>query len=292
MATQPTTIQLVMARFRLPLFSLLTAMLFVLAVTLSGPAHERSSVYINDRVVITAPVQVLLMAGDRFLAANMETIRLAATGLEINPQTGMTDGRYLLRAHRTISELNPCHEDNYYLANALLAWGGAENEANEVLQRAIACRSWDFLPPFLYGFNQYFFDRNLAEAQDAFETAALRSQENAIQLRRLAIMIEAEGMDDEVMALNYLRRQRDDAVDAGLRDMLAKRVLRLEGLIALRRAQAEYEERFSRPLSSPHELLSSGIIEDFPPDPLGLGYEFDNGDFHMRQLKIPGLEPR
>lgn len=281
-----------MRRIQLPLFIILNAVAFVLLVFFFGNQPQRTTPYVGDRVVITAPVQVLMMAGDRNLAANLETIRLAATGMDVNPQTGQADGRYLLRAHRVISELNPCHEDNYYLGNALLAWGGAEGEANEVLQRATACRSWDFLPPFLYGFNQYFFARNIPEAQQAFETAAGRSEENAVTLRRLAIMIAVEEMDDEAMALNYLRQQRDDAKDENLRDMLDKRVTRLEGLIALRRAQAEYETRFSRPLSDPQDLLSSGIMDSFPQDPLRLGYEFHDGVFRMRQVKIQGLERR
>lgn len=62
----------------------------------------------------------MLYGGDRFLAADLELIRLSATGMD----NGSTDAEYLIRAQRVVAELNPCHEDNYYLANGLLAWGG------------------------------------------------------------------------------------------------------------------------------------------------------------------------
>lgn len=279
-----------MRRFALPLFTAVAISLFVLAVAYYGPIQERSPVQRGDRVVITPAVQVMMMAGDRYLAANLENIRLAATGRDIDPQTGKADGRYLLRAHRTVAKLNPCHEDNYYLANAVLAWGGATQEANDVLSRATECRRWDHIPPFLYGFNQYFFDRNYREAKRAFEISAQRSPDHASSLRRLAIMVVAEDMDDNSMALNYLRQQRDTAKDSKLREMLDKRVGRLEGLIALRRAQAEFEKRFSRPLKDPNELVESGVLDGFPTDPLGLGYEFENGVIRMRRLKIRGVE--
>ena len=69
------------------------------------------------RVVISAPILIALHGGDRFLAANLETIRLASTGVD----GGFVDAGYLVRAQRVVSELNPCHEDNYYLANGLLS---------------------------------------------------------------------------------------------------------------------------------------------------------------------------
>ena len=272
------------------LVALLFFALFVVTAWQFPQQGQLSQNRVHDRVVLVAPLQLLVMGGDRFIAANFEAIRLAATAMDLDPQTGEMDSDYLLRSHRSISELNPCHEDNYYIGNALLAWGGAESEANDVLQRAIDCRYWDFLPAFLYGFNQYFFHRNTEVAQGAFEVAAQRSEENAAMLRRLAIMIAVEEMDDEGMALNYLRHQRDNATDEGLREMLGKRVIRLEGLILLRRAQAEFEERFSRALSHPQELIDTGILEQFPQDPLRLGYEFHEGVIRMRQLQIHGVE--
>jgi len=50
----------------------------------------------------------MLHSGDRFLAADLEAIRLAATGMD---ERGVDTG-YLIRAQREVARLNACHEDN------------------------------------------------------------------------------------------------------------------------------------------------------------------------------------
>lgn len=241
----------------------------------------------HDRVVITAPVLIPLFAGDRFLAANLETIRLSATGISI---TGRTDAHYLIRAHKVVSRLNPCQENNYYFANALLTWGGAVEEGGMILQRATDCRFWDELPPFLYGFNQYFFNQNIPEAQQALEIAAQRADNNAAGYRKLAVMIEAEQFDDARMARNFLIQERDQAEDPKLRAMLDKRIERVEGLITLRDAQQTYEARTGNTLQQPGDLIKTDILDKFPTDPMRWGYEFKNGRFELKQVKVGGVE--
>jgi hypothetical protein len=244
---------------------------------------------VSDRVVIAAPVQLLLAGGDQFLAANFEAIRLAATS-DASMAGGSDDAAFRIRAHRVVAQLNPCHEDNYYVGNALLSWGGAPEEGSDLLRRATGCRTWDEFPPFFLGFNEQFFNRNAAGAQHAFEIAAQRSVANAPIFRRMAIMVAAGELDDERMAVNYLKSQRDGADDPRLRDMLDKRVVRLEGLLSLREAQRRYEERFGKPLTDPVVLISSGLLSAFPTDPLRLGYTFANGRFELRKLEIDGME--
>ncbi len=243
------------------------------------------SVTVEDRVVVSAPVLAALYGGDRFLAANLEAIRLSATAVD----QGQADLHYLIRAQGVVAQLNACHEDNYYLANGLLTWGGAVAEGNEVLRQAINCRFWDGIPPFFYGVNLAFFDKDKAQAVQAFEIAAERWPENAVTLRRMAIMLRAEALADERLALNYLMQQRDTTHDPKLRDMLDKRVIRLQGLIDLRAAQRRYEEAHG-PLQDFQQLVDSGEMAMLPQDPLRLGYELRDGRIEFRELKIPGME--
>lgn len=245
-------------------------------------------VEIFDRVVVSAPVQLLMTGGDRFLAANIESIRAVATTSD-NPEASDFNASFAIRARRAVVQLNPCHEDNYYLGNALLTWGGAVSEGNDILKHATECRTWDELPPFFYGFNQYFFLREIQGARKYLEIAADRSTDNAASFRKFAIMITAgELKDDE--ALSFLQREREQTNDARLRGMLDQRITRLEGLLTLRAAQKRYEARFGRPLTNPHALIESGELEAFPNDPLRIGYEFANGHFRLTELKIAGLE--
>jgi hypothetical protein len=240
---------------------------------------------VQDRVVIAAPILLALYGGDRFLAADLEAMRLAATGID----DGQSDTHYLIRAQQVVAQLNGCHEDNYYLANGLLTWGGAVSEGNQVLRAAVQCRTWDFVPAFFYGINLAFFQRDTAEAQRILELGAQRSPENAANLRKMVVMLQAETFADEKLALNYLTQQRDAASDPKLRDMLDKRVVRLQGLVTLREAQRRFEAK-NAVLVSLEQLVEAGLLPALPDDPLRLGYELREGTIILKKLKIAGME--
>lgn len=240
---------------------------------------------VQDRVVIAAPILLALYGGDRFLAADLEAMRLAATGMN----EGQSDTNYLIRAQQVVAQLNACHEDNYYLANGLLTWGGAVSEGNQVLQAAVQCRTWDFVPAFFYGINLAFFQHDIAEARRILELGAQRSPENAASLRKLAIMLQADTFADEQLALNYLTQQRDTASDPKLRGMLDKRVIRLQGLVALRDAQRRFEAK-SGALVRLEQLVEADFIPALPDDPLRLGYELRAGKIILKKMKIAGME--
>jgi len=239
----------------------------------------------QDRVVIAAPILLALYGGDRFLAADLETMRLAATGM----QDGQSDTDYLIRAQQVVAQLNGCHEDNYYLANGLLTWGGAVREGSQVLRAAVQCRTWDFVPAFFYAINLAFFQRDIAEAQRVLELGALRSPESASSLRKLAVMLRVETFSDEKLALGYLTQQRDAASDPKLREMLDKRVIRLQGLVTLRDAQRRFEAKYG-PLATLGQLVNSGLLLALPEDPLGLGYDFRDGQIILKKMQIAGME--
>ena len=155
---------------------------FLAVVLLRPPQDIAERPAVADRVVISAPVQLLLAGGDRFLAANFETIRAMSTGSD-DPAAAAADSSFRIRAHRVVAQLNPCHEDNYYVANALLSWGGAPADGIDVLRRATECRAWDEFPPFFYGFNQWFFNRDASEARRALELAADRPDPGGVKAR-------------------------------------------------------------------------------------------------------------
>lgn len=276
-----------MPRTRAPLpLALLSFALFVgIAFWRAQQPLPAAPPAVQGRVVISAPVLLALYGGDRFLAANLETFRLAATGME----HGQTNTHYLVRAQQVVAKLNACQEDNYYLANGLLTWGGAVEEGNEVLRAAVECRFWDEIPPFFYGINLAFFQHNNEEAARVLEIGAQRSSQNAAALRKLAVMLRAERFADERLALNYLIQQRDSAADPKLQDMLDKRVIRLQGLIDLREAQRRYERKHG-PLMVIEQLVEQHLIDSVPTDPLRLGYELRDGRIEMKKLKIAGLE--
>lgn len=274
-------------RHTILIVSVICYALFVLN-THSGKPAARTQTGTEGEVVISAPVQLMMFAGDNYLAANLEAIRSATITLD---NAGDKDrAAYRLRSHLVVSRLNPCHEDNYYLSNAVLTWDGMVNAGNRILKRASDCRFWDEYPPFFYGFNEYFFNRNTKLAYEALLDAAARATNNAAALRKLAIMIKAESMDDVEMAIRYLQQEKARSADTKLKHMLERRIIRLQGLKILRNAQHEYEKVREKKLHDPKQLIDAGIIEAYPHDPLGLGYIFIDNEFKLAQRKIQGLE--
>ncbi len=265
-------------RIQAPLLSLCALILFWAAVALQSNTTRRLER--PAEVFIEGPVQVFLYGGDRFLAANIESIRAAtsatATGAE----------HFRLRAHQGVSRLNPCHEDNYWIGNASLSWGGAVDGGFTVLFNAMHCRYWDEWPAFFYGFNKHFFQGDVKDARRVLELAAQRSPHNTAAYRNYSIMLAAGEIDDARLAVEMLKHEQNQASDPDLREMLGKRVGRLQGLVILRDAQNTFEKRFGPPLESPSELLNKGVLSRIPEDPLGIGYEFRDHAFHLREIEI------
>ena len=237
-------------------------------------------------VVLPAPLQTALYLGDRYLAANVEATRVLVTG---GPVQGIAQD-YFDRLHQTVAVLNPCHEDNYYIANSILAWAGRVDPALDILRAATRCRFWDEWPPFFLGYDLYFFKRQYHLAKESLFEAAARATDNRVGFMRAGLMFESEGRPNIRAAQQFLIAQRDQARDARLKQLLEQRIGRLGGLIVLQDAQLAYEHRFGRPLQNPNDLVSSGVLKRFPQDPVGLGYVFEEGQFGLKELKIRGLE--
>ncbi|MCU1718121.1 hypothetical protein [Pseudomonas sp. 5P_3.1_Bac2] len=265
--------------------ALLLSMFLVFSRQYSVSSVYQSPISYVDRVVVPASILSALYGGDRFLAANIESMRLSATGIE----NGHVDSDYFIRAQKVVAQLNACHEDNYYLANGLLTWGGAVDEGNDVLKAAVKCRVWDYVPPFFYGVNLAFFQKNIDEAERVLELGAQRSAENAASFRKLAVMLRVEEFSDERLALDYLIQQRNDANDPVLKKMLDKRVVRLEGLVLLRKAQRRYEAERGKLVDLNH-LVNKAYLKELPGDPLGLGYELSEGSVILKKMKVAELE--
>ncbi len=263
-------------------FAVLAFLGFILIVSYSKDRWRNDTIVHPDRVVVSAPIQVVLYGGDRFLAADVESMRASVTGMDI----GQVNLGYLLRAQNVASELNPCHEDNYYIANALLTWSGGEKQAGEILARAVDCRFWDEMPPFYLGFNQHFFHRDYDAARRNIELAASRSTTRSTSFNKLAIMIKAESLQNERLALDLLIHEKEKTRDAKLRALLTVRAERIEGLLRLREAQEAYETRFGKKLENPGQLVESGALAIFPTDPMNVGYRFQNGRFQLNEVMV------
>lgn len=263
--------------------------LFWLAVAhLPGGKPQAPS---DSELVLPPAMQLVVNFGDPYLAANVEVFRgLTSDRLAEEESLG-----FYVRLHRSITQLNSCHEDGFYMASAFLAPGGAVGPALDILNRGARCRYWDGWATFHLGINYFFFARDSAAAALAVEDAARRAvnTKNEAFFKGVSVAFKARTFDDVASAIEYLRAERKLAKDDSLRLALDKRIGRLQGLALLRDAQRRFEQRFGRPLREPAELLRSGDLKAFPIDPLGIGYRLVDGRFELQEIGgfAPGGKP-
>lgn len=222
-------------------------------------------------VALPPELQVFLAMGDRYLAANIEVFRALVLTINEKDQTSL---RVLSEVQKGASTLNPAHEDNYYVAQAILPWYGLVEPTQYIESRAMDSRPWDFLPGFFYAFNRYYFEHDPSGgAQILFRAAdRLEKKEGVLEM---AARWQERGEDPQ-LAINMIRAMQESSHNQKLRSSLQARIDRLQGLIALREATAGFVGRNGRAPASLDELVSSGELQRLPEDPLGIGYGLDD----------------
>ena len=240
-------------------------------------------------VALPAPVQVLLTGGDRFLAANLAVIRAIVVS------TGDLDSlgyEMLAQIQSDAARLNPAHEDNYYISQAILPWNN-QLEADMFIQaRATEARPWDATPALFLGFDKYYFLRDpVGGAQSLQLAAAHLPPGNREALMGMAARWYEKG-DDPRTAIGMIDTLAKGTRDKDLKKQLEERKQRMEGLAMLRDAAKLYGEKYGKPPGRLADLIGPGFLEKVPSDPLNQGYTLDaNGVPVMRKPIASALPP-
>lgn len=247
-------------------------------VSLQGISRTKiSHVFKELAVRLPLAAQVLLAGGDRYLAANMlgirvlvvETFRMSPSEFDIQAQL-----------QKDVSWLNPAHEDNYYIAAAILSEPRLIPSAQFVLRRAADARPQDWAPLFYYGFNLYHFEKNPAAGAKALLEGVPRAREQMERwaLENLAAKWFEKGYQAADAAL-MVENMAKNAPKGNFRSYLEVRARRLRDLASLKRSAIEFREKFGRPLNRLEELLETGIVDAIPVDPMRQGFDIDaNGE--------------
>ncbi len=266
------------------------ASLFLLA-TEKLTAHRRGFPSAELQVVLPRFIQVAMTGGDRYLAANMAVLRSLH-----NPLWAETYDHFTVQARLQLDAawLNPRHEDNYYVAAALLSWSGHTEEADYVLDQAARSRPFDMLPPLYLGFNHFYFNRDSALGAKWMYEAARRadSEQNRISLTRIASRWAERGQDVED-ALRMVEAMIQQARGLALKRYLEARAERLRHLIVLKEAARDYRKRTGKKLLVLDDLVKSGALAQLPTDPQGLGFALDAaGEPVLNHPRIKGPPTR
>ena len=242
---------------------------------------RRQSISVEMQVALPLFVQVFMAVGDRHLAANIAAIRaLVVVPHQMEPE----EFKILAKVQEDVSWLNPAHEDNYYIAFAILAQYGELDAAQTILARASRVRFFDFQPTFFYGFNQWYYKHDPVGAATWMREAAekLPDPNQRLTMQNMAARWMDKAQDTE-LAIRVVESMAKEAKRRDFRAYLELRVVRLRQLHQLRTAAAAYRERFGRPLSNLQELVDSGMLHALPTDPFGFGFGFDQqGEIVLR----------
>jgi hypothetical protein len=236
-------------------------------------ARPRPPVSPEMEVALPRFVQVLMAAGDRYLAANLAGFRALVVSTEA---MSAENYRILGIVQSDAAWLNPAHEDNYYLAAALLPWAGEVAAAQYVLRRATDARPFDTGPPFFYGFNELHFLKRPAEGAKWLLIAASHADNDMdqIQLQQMAALWVSKGEDIEFSIRLHRAMARGNALH-GFARFLERRANRLENLLMLDRAIARYDELTGKPPTRLQQLVDSSIVPAIPPILLRCEYVID-----------------
>ncbi len=257
---------------RLWLLAVLAAMAFV-AINQRLKLAPRQTVSVEIRVALPLFVQVAMTGGDRFLAANISAIRALWTD---NFKMKREEFRILAKVQEDVSWLNPGHEDNYYIATAILPWNDEVDSAQRILARATLARRFDYQPAFYYAFNLLHFKGDAAGASAWMREAAehLPEGQDRLQMQNLAaIWLDRAG--DLDLAIRVVEAMAKQSGRVDFRRYLEQRVVRLQMLRDMRVAAATYRQRFGRPPATLDELVTAGIVAGIPKLPFGFGFAID-----------------
>lgn len=266
-------------------FALISAAVFVGAAERLKTAPRQTAAQ-EIQVALPLFVQVFMAAGDRFLAANLATIRALIVATDkMRPE----DYRILAKVQEDASWLNSAHEDNYYAATAILPWNGELDAAQTILARATKARYFDYQPAFYYAFHLLHFKGDAVGASEWMRAAAekLPNEDERLTMQNIAArwMDRAQDID---LAIRIVEGMAQQAKRKDFRAYLEQRVVRLRALKALRQAALLYQQRFGRSLVKLTDLVDSGLVGSIPADPFGFGFDVDKrGQIVLRTSPPP-----
>jgi len=260
--------------------AVLLAVVFITSTQRLKPL-PRQTVAVEMQVALPLFVQVFMAAGDRYLAADIAAIRALVASTD---KMKSEDYAVLAKVQKDVSWLNPAHEDNYYIAFAILPQYGEMAAAQTILARATKARFFDYQPAFFYAFNQWYYLHDPLGAAAWMRAAALKlpDPDQQLTMQNMAARWVDRVQDTEV-AIRVVEALAKEARRPDFRKYLETRVVRLHQLQQLRSAAQTYRERFGKPVPDLQTLVTSGILPALPQDPFGFGFGFDKqGDIVLR----------
>jgi hypothetical protein len=183
-----------------------------------------------------------------------------------------------------MAELDPSAHHAFEFCASMLSWTAQDSTAsNRVISKVIELHPDNWYYRYLRGFNYFYFlgERKLAK-NDLSEASKLEGAPIELLSGLVSRLMVSEG--DPVAAIAFLKQMVATTHNKTIRKILSKRLKQAylaRNLRYLDQAALRYKEELGRYPESVQDLLSSGIIQGFPPDPFGGQYIIDStsGEF-------------
>lgn len=243
-------------------------------VSLKRLEHTPHKVLSSEmQVALPLAVQVLMAGGDRFLAANVADFRALVASTEL-----MQPDNFVIQGivQKDAAWLNPAHEDNYYIAAAILPWRNEVDSAQVVLRKAIDGRPFDWQPVFYYAFNEYHFHQKPALAAEWLLKGADRAvdENDRMVLLNVAAQWFEKGYEPGTAA-RVVDAMAKQAKTGAFRNYILLRADRLRKLTQLQEAIDAYKLKKGVAPRQLSDLLTAGIVKELPEDPFKFGFGLD-----------------
>ncbi len=203
-----------------------------------------------------------------------------------SPKVQFQEYLWLLRLLKTTTDLDPYFYDPYYIGNAQLVWNEYSQgeyhpasqgfyyrqdfllrESNDLLDKGIHHREWDWYLLFLKGFNHFYFLGENAKAAECLMEASLKTKSSPL-LATLASRL-AYQEDHTENAIEFLQQMIEGAEDQFVIEAFSLRLDALKRVLFLERAVQEFVSRKGRQPDELQELVENNIISKIPSDPYG-----------------------
>lgn len=174
------------------------------------------------------------------------------------------------------TDIDPWFLDPYLMANSTLVWeAGLVEETNALLEKGAKYRDWDWLLPFMAGFNAHYFLSDDKQASVLLMEAARRPGASPV-IATLAARL-ANAAEQDVNAIAFLEEMYLQTPDAISRKLIMDRLTALRDIQALSKAVGMFFEKAGHYPEHLEQLVSSGILVRIPNEPYGGYYRLEPG---------------
>jgi len=255
--------------------SIAALVLFISLYALIFPVFEKQRYPVKmdqARELILPPFVVKVMSLEfRTVTADFLFARTSQYygGRSYRPGTwSKSDYRWLYNNLIVATDLDPYFEDPYYFANAVFTWSANDyNNANSLLARGTAARTWDWQLPFYLGFNKFYFQHDNKGGADDLLIAAKRPGA-WVSLPTLAARLYSNAGRTE-NAIDFLQIFSKNETNLKIKASYEIRLDALKRILYLERAVSRYKDKNGRLPRNIQALVRSGIINNIPEDPYG-----------------------